>query len=519
MLTEFRNEPVKDYSDPLDVAEFRAALEKVRAEAGQTLPLIIGGEKIYLDETFPSVCPARPGEVLAHFADGRAEHVDLAVAAAEEAFEDWRHTPVEERARLLMRVAALMRERRQELNALMSLEIGKAWAEADGETSEAIDFLEYYARQMIELSDSSEKLTEWPGEQQTLRYIPLGVGAVIPPWNFPLAIGTGLLSATLVAGNAAVYKPAEQSPLLGWKVAEYFLECGLPPGVVNFMTGPGEIVGARMVEHPRTRFICFTGSRDVGVEIYEKAGRVLPGQPWLKRSILEMGGKDAVLVDETARLDQAAEGIVTSGFGYQGQKCSAGSRVIIVDEVYDELVPKILERARALNVGAPDEGPEVAVGPVIDPNQYDKVRSYLEIGAGEGDVLLGGKPMENEGGGWFIEPTVIGNVPETARIAREEIFGPVVALVRARDFDDALRIANSTEYGLTGAVYSQDSRRLTRVRNEFHVGNLYLNRKCTGAMVGVQPFGGFNMSGTDSKAGGPDYLLQYTQAKAIAQRL
>lgn len=519
MLTEFRNAPVLDYDDPQDVTAFRNALEKVRAEAGQTLPLIIGGEKIWLDETFPTVCPARPGEVLANFADGRAEHVDMAVAAAEEAFDDWRHTPVEERARLLLRVAALMEERRQELNALMSLEIGKAWSEADGETSEAIDFLEYYARQMLELSDSSAKLTEWPGEQQTLNYIPLGVGAVIPPWNFPLAIGTGLLSATLVAGNTAVYKPAEQSPLLGWKVAEYFLECGLPPGVVNFLTGPGEIVGARMVEHPRTRFICFTGSRDVGVEIYEKAGRVQPGQPWLKRSILEMGGKDAVLVDETARLDQAAEGIVTSAFGYQGQKCSAGSRVIIVDEVYDELVPRILERARALNVGAPDEGPEVTVGPVIDPNQFDKVRSYLEIGADEGEVLLGGKPLETEEGGWFIEPTVIGEVPETARIAREEIFGPVVALVRARDFEDALRIANSTEYGLTGAVYSQDARRLTRVRNEFHVGNLYINRKCTGAMVGVQPFGGFNMSGTDSKAGGPDYLLLFTQAKAIAQRL
>ncbi len=519
MLPAFRNEPVVDYSDPREIANFRAALERVRAKAGQTLPLVIGGEEIYLDETFATVCPARPGEVLAYCADGRAEHVDLAVAAAEDAFAEWRHTPVGERARLLLRVAALMRERRHEFNALMSLEIGKAWSEADGETAEAIDFLEYYARQMLELADCSEKLTEWPGEQQTLNYIPLGVGAVIPPWNFPAAIGTGLLSATLVAGNTAVYKPAEQSPLLGWKVAELFIECGLPPGVMNFMTGPGEVVGARMVEHPRTRFICFTGSRDVGVEIYEKAGRVLPGQPWLKRSILEMGGKDAVLVDETARLDQAAEGIVTSAFGYQGQKCSAGSRVIIVDEVYDDLVPRILERAKALQVGAPDEGPDVMVGPVIDPDQFNKVKSYLEIGSDEGDVLLGGSPIETEEGGFFIQPTIIGEVPESAHVAQEEIFGPVVALVRARDFDDALRIVNSTDYGLTGAVYSQDPQRLTRVRNDFHVGNLYINRKCTGAMVGVQPFGGFNMSGTDSKAGGPDYLLLYTQAKSIAQHL
>ncbi|MDD9956928.1 MAG: L-glutamate gamma-semialdehyde dehydrogenase [Anaerolineaceae bacterium] len=519
MLTEFRNEPVLDYSNPEDIKEFRAALERLRAEAGQTLPLVIGGEKIYLDETFATVCPARPDEVLAHFADGGVEHVDMAVAAAEEAFASWRLTPVGERARLLLRVAALMRVRRHELNALMSLEIGKAWAEADGETSEAIDFLEYYARQMLDLADRSDELTEWPGEQQTLNYIPLGVGAVIPPWNFPLAIGTGLLSATLVAGNAAVYKPAEQSPLLGWKVAEYFLECGLPAGVMNFVTGPGEVVGARMVEHPRTRFICFTGSRDVGVEIYEKAGRVLPGQPWLKRSILEMGGKDAVLVDETARLDQAAEGIVTSAFGYQGQKCSAGSRVIIVDDVYDELVPRILERAKSLRVGAPDKGPDVTVGPVIDPNQFDKVKSYLEAGSDEGEVLLGGSPIETDEGGYFIQPTIFGEVPESARIAQEEIFGPVVALVRARDFEDALRIVNSTDYGLTGAVYSEDPGRLSRVRDDFHVGNLYINRKCTGAMVGVQPFGGFNMSGTDSKAGGPDYLTLFTQAKTIAQKL
>lgn len=519
MLPPFRNEPVLDYSDPQDVACFRAALERVRAEAGQTLPLLIGGEEIWLDETFASVCPARPDEVLAHCADGRAEHVDMAVAAAEEAFAEWRHTPVAERTRLLLRVAALMRARRHEFNALLSLEVGKAWAEADGETAEAIDFLEYYARQMLELEDSSAKLTEWPGEQQTLRYIPLGVGAVIPPWNFPNAIATGLLSATLVAGNTAVFKPAEQSPLVGWKVAQLFLECGLPPGVLNFLTGPGEVVGARMVEHPRTRFICFTGSRDVGVEIYEKAGRVLPGQPWLKRSILEMGGKDAVLVDETARLDQAAEGIVTSAFGYQGQKCSAGSRVIIVDSVYDELVSKVLERARALQVGAPDESPQISVGPVIDPDALRKVSGYLEIGAGEGRLLLGGRPLETEDGGFFIEPTIFGDVPETARIAQEEIFGPVVALVRAQDFDDALRIGNSSDYGLTGAVYSQDARRLTRVREEFHVGNLYINRKCTGALVGVQPFGGFNMSGTDSKAGGPDYLLLFTQAKTIAQRL
>lgn len=519
MLPVFRNEPVVDYSDPKEIAAFRSALERVRAGAGQTLPLIIGGEEIYLDDTFASVCPARPGEVLAYFANGGVEQVDMAVAAAEDAFAEWRLTPADERARLLLRVSALIRERRHDFNALMSLEIGKAWSEADGETAEAIDFLEYYARQMLELEHSSEKLTEWPGEVQTLKYIPLGVGAVIPPWNFPAAIGTGLLSATLVAGNTAVYKPAEQSPLLGWKVAELFLECGLPPGVMNFLTGPGEVVGARMVEHPRTRFICFTGSRDVGVEIYEKAGKVLPGQPWLKRSILEMGGKDAVLVDETARLDQAAEGIVTSAFGYQGQKCSAGSRVIIVDSVYDELVSKILERAKGLQVGAPDEGPDVSVGPVIDPNQFEKVKSYLEIGSDEGDVLLGGSPLETEEGGFFIAPTIFGEVPETARIAQEEIFGPVVALVRARDFDDALRIVNSTDYGLTSAVYSEDSQRLSRVRSDLHVGNLYINRKCTGAMVGVQPFGGFNMSGTDSKAGGPDYLLLYTQAKSIAQRL
>ena len=372
---------------------------------------------------------------------------------------------------------------------------------------------------MLELADSSDKLNDNPGEQVQLQYIPMGVTAVIPPWNFPNAILAGMTAAAIVAGNTAVLKPAEQSPWIGYRVAELFWSVGLPSGVVNFLTGPGEVVGARMVEHPLTRLVSFTGSREVGVQIYEKSAKVQPGQKWLKRAILEMGGKDAVLVDETADLDSAAQGIVASAFGFQGQKCSAGSRAIIVDKVYDTVVEKVLEHAKDLNVGATDAGADVYMGPVIDTEAFNKIRDYIEVGSTEGKLLLGGNVIQNDEGGYFIEPTIFGDIDHNARVAQEEIFGPVVALIRASDFDDAMAIANSTEYGLTGAVYSNDRDRLEQARRDFHVGNLYFNRKCTGALVGVHPFGGFNMSGTDSKAGGPDYLLLFTQAKSIAEKL
>jgi 1-pyrroline-5-carboxylate dehydrogenase len=519
MLPPFQNEPMTDFSVPANQVAFHAALETVKASLGQTYPLVIGGERITLSDTFASVNPSRPSEVIGYFANGTAEHVELAMQAATEAFETWQHVPPAERARILLRAAAEMRRRKHEFSAMMVLEVGKSWAEADADTAEAIDFLEYYARQIVRIADSSHLLTASQPEHLSLHYIPLGVGAIIPPWNFACAIPAGMVAAPLVSGNTLLYKPAEQSPLCGYKVAELFWQFGVPAGVLNFLTGPGEVVGARMVEHPQTRFVSFTGSRPVGVSIYETAAKVQPGQKWLKRSILEMGGKDAVVVDETADLEAAAQGIVASAFGFQGQKCSAGSRAIIVEAVYEQVVSRVVELAKKITVGAPDQGPDIYMGPVIDDEAQDKIHSYQQIGRDEGDLLLGGGLIPTPDKGYFVEPTIFGRVAPDARIAQEEIFGPVLSIIPAQDFDDALRIANDTEYGLTGAVYSNLPERLERATREYHVGNLYLNRKCTGALVGVNPFGGFNMSGTDSKAGGPDYLLLFTQAKSIAERL
>lgn len=519
MLPPYHNEPVTDFSRPEAQEAFKPALETVKNDIGKTYPLVINNEAIYLDKTFPSINPARPAEVVGQFADGTAQHADQAIAAAAAAFKTWQYVPVEERARYLLNAAAEMRRRKYEFDAMMVLEVGKSWYEAEADTAEAIDFLEYYARQAVRIFDSSGLLSQYPNEQDSLYYIPLGVGAVIPPWNFACAIVTGMVGACLATGNTVVLKPAEQSPWIAYKMCELFWNQGIPRGVLNFITGPGEVVGARMVVHPETRFITFTGSMPVGVGIYEQAAKLQPRQKWLKRAILEMGGKDAIVVDETANLESAAQGIVASAFGFQGQKCSAASRAIIVDGVYERVVGRIVQLASELTVGATDKGYNVDLGPVIDTDSLKKIMDYIELGTQEGKLLLGGAPVNTLEGGYFVPPTIFGDVPGDARIATEEIFGPVLTVIRARDFDDALAIANGTDYGLTGAVFSQDRARLEQARREYHVGNLYFNRKCTGAMVGVHPFGGFNMSGTDSKAGGPDYLLLYTQAKSVGDRL
>jgi 1-pyrroline-5-carboxylate dehydrogenase len=418
-----------------------------------------------------------------------------------------------------LRAAAEMRRRRFEFAAWMVFEIGKSWVEADVDTAEAIDFLEYYARQAIRLTQASDMLVQYPGEQNELQYIPLGVGAVIPPWNFPNAIMAGMTSAALVTGNTVVLKPAAITPVIAYKFCELLWKNDLPAGVLNYVLGPGGLIGDALVDHPKTRFIAFTGSKEIGMRIFERAAKVHPGQLWLKRTALEMGGKDAVVIDETVDVDVAAEGIVSSAFGFQGQKCSAGSRAIIVDSVYDAIAERVVARTKTLHQDAPDKGANVHQGPVADENAMRKVLKYIEIGKGEAKLLCGGKAKETPEGGYFIEPTVFGDVDARARISQEEIFGPVLAMIRAKDFDEALAFANDTEFGLTGAVYSQSRARLEQARREYHVGNLYFNRKCTGALVGVHPFGGFNMSGTDSKAGGPDYLLLFTQAKSIAEKL
>ncbi|MBE0690190.1 MAG: L-glutamate gamma-semialdehyde dehydrogenase, partial [Anaerolineae bacterium] len=514
-----RNEPFTDFSKPENEAAFRAALEQVKAEIGQSYPLAIGDQRLMLDQTFPSLNPSRPAEILATFSKGDVTHAEKAVKTAAEAFKSWQHTPVADRARYLLRAAAELRRRKHEYSATMVLEVGKSWAEADADTAEAIDFMEYYARQAIRVADSSHLLYPNLGEQVGLYYIPLGVGIVIPPWNFPLAIPTGMVAAAIATGNTVILKPAEPSPWIAWKLCELFWDLGLPPGVLNFVSGPGRTTGAHMVAHPQTRFIAFTGSREVGINIFERAAQVPPGQIWLKRTILEMGGKDAVVVDETADLEAAAQGIVASAFSFQGQKCSAGSRAIIVSDVYDHVVERVVDLSRQLQIGAPDVGRQIDVGPVVNLDSMQKILGYVEVGTQEGNLLLGGSPIETVDGGYFIPPTIFGDVASTARIAQEEIFGPVLTVIRARNYDDALDIANGTEYGLTGALFSRDRSRLERARQEFHVGNLYLNRKCTGALVGVHPFGGFNMSGTDSKTGGPDYVLLYSQAKSVAERL
>jgi 1-pyrroline-5-carboxylate dehydrogenase len=519
MLPPFKNEPLTDFSLPANREAFCAALRTVKARFGQTYPLIIGGEKVTADRTFASVNPARPEEVLGRFALAGPQEAERAVETAARAFETWRFVPVETRARVLIDAAADMRRRKHEFSAAMVYEVGKSWAEADADTAEAIDFMEYYARQALRIADSSHLLGHHPEEKLGLFYIPLGVGIVIPPWNFPNAITTGMTSAAIVAGNAVILKPAEPSPLIAWMICEALWNAGLPAGVLNYLTGPGRIAGQFMVDHPKTRFIAFTGSREVGLRIFESASKVPPGQLWLKRTVLEMGGKDAVVVDETADLEAAAYGIVESAFGYQGQKCSAGSRAILVDSIYDQVAARVVELTRQLTQGPTDGSPDVHQGPVVNDKSFEKTLEYIEIGKGEGQLLAGGHAIETPDKGYFIAPTIFGDVDPRARIAQEEIFGPVLALIRARDFDHALEIANGTEYGLTGALYSKDRARLTRAAREFHVGNLYFNRKCTGATVGLHPFGGFNMSGTDSKAGGPDYLLLFTQAKSIAEKI
>ncbi len=511
--TPFKNEPLTDFTKPENRQAQFDALEQVKRELGQTYPLVIGGEKISNEATFPSRNPSQPDQVIGYFARATVEQVDQAVQAAAAAFETWKHVPAEERAGYLFAAADLLKQRRFYLNAWMIYEVGKSWPEADADTAEAIDFLEFYAREMMRLAEE-QPIVKIAGEDNQLVYIPLGVGAVIPPWNFPIAIMIGMTSASFVTGNTVVLKPASTSPMIAWQFVRILEDIGLPAGVVNFLTGSGPTIGDALIEHPQVRFIAFTGSRDVGLRINELAAKPYKGQRWLKRAILEMGGKDAVVVDETADLDAAAEGIVASAFGFQGQKCSAGSRAIIVEKVYDQVLQKVVEKTKRLTVGDVTR-PETYMGPVVDENAMKKITDYIEIGKHEGHLLAGGG---HHGPGYFIEPTVFTDVDPHARIAQEEIFGPVLAVIKAKDFDDALHIANDTEYGLTGSLYSRDEKRIERAKQDYHVGNLYFNRKCTGALVGVHPFGGFNMSGTDSKAGGSDYLLLFMQAKAISAK-
>ena len=417
---------------------------------------------------------------------------------------------------MLLRAAAIMRRRKHEFSATMVHEIGKTWVEADADTAEAIDFMEFYAREAYRYG-GEQPITKIESEENALVYIPLGVGAVIPPWNFPLAIMAGMTSAAIVTGNAVVLKPSSDAPWIAHRFVALLEEAGMPAGVLNFVSGSGGEVGDPLVQHPRIRFISFTGSKEVGLHINEEAAKPRKGQIWIKRVVAEMGGKDAIIIDrETRNLDEAATAAVASAFGFQGQKCSACSRLIVDAAVYDKFVPMVVEKTKALRMGSPEKS-DAQIGPVVSESAMRKIKEYIDKGSREGRLVAGGQlHLEN---GYFIEPTVIADVDPNATIAQEEIFGPVLAILKAKDFDDALRIANDSPFGLTGAVFTDNPDKIRRAQEEFFVGNLYFNRKCTGALVGVHPFGGFNMSGTDSKAGGRDYLGLFLQAKAISKKI
>jgi 1-pyrroline-5-carboxylate dehydrogenase len=512
-MKAFKTEKYNDFTKPAIRQKMENALAMTRSAFGKEYNIIIGGKRIKLDNKFHSYNPSKKGEVIGTFQKADEKTAEQAMQAALETFQSWQYTPAKVRANYLFKMANIMRRRRFELDAWMVHEVGKSWIEADADVAEAIDFCDYYGLEALRY-DRGAKLYTYPGEINKTVYIPLGVGIVIPPWNFPLAILAGMTTAAFVSGNTVILKPSSDSPVIAAKFMEIVEEAKVPVGVVNFLSGPGAIAGDYLVRHPKTRFIAFTGSKGVGLRIIEQAGKTQPGQIWIKRVVAEMGGKDLIIVDSEADVDSAVAGVRASAFGFQGQKCSACSRLILDDKVYDEFMRKFVPTVEAIKVG-PTENQENWMGPVINESAYNSILEYIKIGASEGRLACGGEPAK--GNGWFIRPTVITDIDAKDRIFQEEIFGPVLAVTRARNYDHAIALANDSEYGLTGAVYSRNRAKLERAKQEVNVGNLYLNRKCTGALVGIQPFGGFNMSGTDSKAGGPDYLLLFLQAKSLTE--
>ena len=512
-IAEYTHEPFTDFSRSENKLAFEEALASVNSQLGKDFPLVIGGECITTHQKIDSINPANKNEVIGSVSKANRELAEKAMQAALTSFETWKNQDPELRADVLFRAAAIIRERKHEFSGYLVKEAGKPWKEADADTAEAIDFLEYYARQMVQLKEGA-KVKSREGEINKYNYIPLGVGIIISPFNFPLAIMAGTAAADIVAGNTILLKPSNNTPVVAAKFVEVMQEAGLPKGVLNYIPGSGSEVGDYLVDHPKTRFVSFTGSREIGCRIYERAAKVQMGQIWLKRVIAEMGGKDTVVVDKDADLDLAASSIVYSAFGFSGQKCSAGSRAVVHKDVYDEVLKKVVALTNTLKVGSPEDM-DTYMGPVIDQTSYNKITNYISLGKEEGRLVTGG--VGDDSKGYFIQPTIFADVDEKARIMQEEIFGPVLAICKGRDFDHLMEIANNTDYGLTGALITNNSSHIERAKKEFHVGNLYFNRGCTGAIVGYQPFGGFNMSGTDSKAGGPDYLILHLQAKTTGE--
>jgi RHH-type proline utilization regulon transcriptional repressor/proline dehydrogenase/delta 1-pyrroline-5-carboxylate dehydrogenase len=509
----FHNVADTDYAIVAERDRAFAAIQSVRQQLGRPYLPLINGEFVNTLDQVNSLNPSNPSEVVGRVGLLSIEQAEQAIQAAKAAFPAWRRTPASERAAILRKAADLMEQRRAELSAWMVLETGKALGQADPEVSEAIDFCRYYADEMERLDQGYSY--DVAGENNRYRYQPRGISLIISPWNFPLAIPTGMTVASLVAGNCTLLKPAETSSVIAAKLAEILVEAGIPKGVFQFVPGKGSTVGAHMVKHPDVHMITFTGSQEVGCRIYREAAEVQPGQKHLKRVVAEMGGKNAIIVDESADLDQAVQGVVYSAFGYSGQKCSACSRVIVLEPIYDLFVTRLIEATRSLNIG-PAELPSTQVGPVIDAEAQNRIRAYIEKGKEEATLAL---QMPSPEPGYFVGPVIFTDVAADAKIAQEEIFGPVLAVLRAATFDQALEMANGTNYALTGGLYSRTPSHIERAQTEFEVGNLYINRHITGAIVARQPFGGFKLSGVGSKAGGPDYLLQFLEPRHVSENI
>jgi RHH-type proline utilization regulon transcriptional repressor/proline dehydrogenase/delta 1-pyrroline-5-carboxylate dehydrogenase len=508
----FTNEPFVDFTRPDARSAFPKAIDQVRALLGRTYPLLIGDKEIKTEDTLPSVNPANPKEIVGHISQAGKQEIDSAIAAAQKAFPSWRDTVPNDRAHYLFRAADIARKQIYNLAAWQVLEVGKQWDQAYADVGEAIDFLEYYGREMIRLG-SEIRVGTAPGELNHYFYQPKGLAAVIAPWNFPLAISCGMSAAAIVAGNCVLYKPSGLSSVVGFTLAEIFKEAGLPNGVFNYTPGRGSVIGDYLVDHPDISLIAFTGSMDIGLRIVERASTVQTNQTAVKKVIAEMGGKNAIIVDDDADLDEAVVHILHSAFGYQGQKCSACSRAIVLEPIYDRFVRRFVEAAKSVQIG-PAEDPANYMGPVVDQAAQQKILEYIEIGKKEGDLLLSRAVPDQ---GYYVPLTIFSDIKSEHRLAQEEIFGPVLSIIKAKTFDEAIEVANSTKFALTGGVFSRSPKHLEQARREFRVGNLYLNRGITGALVERQPFGGFKMSGVGSKAGGPDYLLQFMDPRSVTE--
>ena len=514
MLKGFKNAAELDFTLEENKQKMEEAFRQVDAEKGAVYPLIIGGERIQTEDRITSISPADKG-VLGYACTCSRELAEKAIVTANEAFKTWSLVPAEERIRCLKKLAMLIDENRFILDAWNVEESGKNWGEADGELCEQLDFINSYAMHMAELDKGLELVDT--DEFNKCVYIPIGVGVALPPWNFPFSLFGNMVVSAVVTGNTIVCKPSSDTPIVAYKFVELCEKAGVPAGVVNYIPGRGSEIGDYLVEHPLTRFLNFTGSKAVGCRINEHAAKISDGQKWSKRVVAEMGGKNAIIVDSTANVKKAAQGIVNSAFTFQGQKCSACSRAIVMEDVYDELVDAVVECAKALKEDQGSGRSNAAMGPVINQGAYDSITNYIEVGRKEGTVVYGGKYSDEKG--YFIEPTVIRDIKRDARIANEEIFGPVLAVIKVSSFDEALDIANQTEYGLTGSVYSENRENIRKAKIGFHVGNLYFNRKSTAAVVLQHPFGGFNMSGTDAKTGTSDYLTNFLNLKSISEDL